>query len=65
MGVTIVILLREWGHYIMRLFVIKVRCDGRWGKGGKLSTVAADGGVGAMLLPLDQLGLGWLIPVGL
>jgi CDP-diacylglycerol--glycerol-3-phosphate 3-phosphatidyltransferase len=59
--VTIVILLREWGITIMRLFVIKYGVMAA-SKGGKIKTVLQTVALVLMLLPLGQLGLGWLIP---
>ena len=59
--VTIVILLREWGITIMRLFVIKYGVMAA-SKGGKIKTVLQTVALVLMLLPLGQLGLAWLIP---
>ena len=59
--VTIVILLREWGITVMRLFVIKYGVMAA-SKGGKIKTVLQTVALVLMLLPLGQLGLGWLVP---
>ena len=59
--VTIVILLREWGITVMRLFVIKYGVMAA-SKGGKIKTVLQTVALVLMLMPLGQLGLGWLVP---
>ncbi|WP_421083439.1 CDP-diacylglycerol--glycerol-3-phosphate 3-phosphatidyltransferase [Rothia nasimurium] len=53
--VTIVILVREWGITIMRLFVIKYGVMAA-SKGGKLKTVLQTVALVLMILPLGQLG---------
>lgn len=63
--VTIVILVREWGITVMRLFIIKYGVMAA-SKGGKLKTVLQTVALVLMLLPLGQLGTwalwpGWLV----
>ncbi|WP_255521866.1 CDP-diacylglycerol--glycerol-3-phosphate 3-phosphatidyltransferase [Rothia sp. ZJ932] len=63
--VTIVILVREWGITVMRLFIIKYGVMAA-SKGGKLKTVLQTVALVLMLLPLASLGawalwLGWLV----
>lgn len=59
--VTMVILLREWGITIMRLFVIKYGVMAA-GAGGKIKTVLQTVALVVMLLPLGLYGGAWLIP---
>ncbi|MDO5750406.1 MAG: CDP-diacylglycerol--glycerol-3-phosphate 3-phosphatidyltransferase [Rothia sp. (in: high G+C Gram-positive bacteria)] len=59
--VTALILLREWGITIMRLFVIKYGVMAA-NKGGKIKTVLQTVAIVVMLLPLGLLGTAWLIP---
>lgn len=63
--VTIVILVREWGITIMRLFIIKYGVMAA-SKGGKLKTVLQTVALVLMILPLGQLGTwalwpGWIV----
>lgn len=63
--VTIVILVREWGITIMRLFIIKYGVMAA-SKGGKLKTVLQTVALVLMILPLGQLGVwalwpGWIV----
>ena len=53
--VTIVILVREWGITVMRLFIIKYGVMAA-SKGGKLKTVLQTVALVLMILPLGQLG---------
>ncbi|MGV3016442.1 CDP-diacylglycerol--glycerol-3-phosphate 3-phosphatidyltransferase [Rothia sp. 88186D007BW] len=53
--VTIVILVREWGITIMRLFVIKYGVMAA-SRGGKVKTVLQTVALVLMILPLGQLG---------
>ena len=61
--VTIVVLVREWGITLMRLWLAKHVVIPA-GRGGKLKTVAADRRPGRLLLPLRELE-GFSEPVGL
>lgn len=63
--VTIVILVREWGITVMRLFIIKYGVMAA-SKGGKLKTVLQTVALVLMLMPLGQLGSwalwpGWIV----
>ncbi|MDO4898324.1 MAG: CDP-diacylglycerol--glycerol-3-phosphate 3-phosphatidyltransferase [Rothia sp. (in: high G+C Gram-positive bacteria)] len=63
--VTIVILVREWGITMMRLFIIKYGVMAA-SKGGKLKTVLQTVALVLMIMPLGQLGTwalwpGWLV----
>lgn len=63
--VTLVILVREWGITVMRLFIIKYGVMAA-SKGGKLKTVLQTVALVLMILPLGQLGSwalwpGWLV----
>lgn len=58
--VTALILLREWGITIMRLFVIKYGVMAA-SKGGKLKTVLQTLALTLMLLPLEQLLGAWAL----
>lgn len=59
--VTAVILVREWGITVMRLFVMKYGVMAA-GKGGKIKTVLQSIALVVMLLPLGLLGTSWLVP---
>lgn len=58
--ITIVILLREWGITVMRLFMLRTRVMPA-SRGGKIKTVLQTAGILALLLPLASLiGDWWL-----
>ena len=59
--VTAVILVREWGITVMRLFVIKYGVMAA-SKGGKVKTVLQTVALVVMLVPLGLWGTAWLIP---
>lgn len=59
--VTIVILVREWGITVMRLFIIKYGVMAA-SKGGKLKTVLQTVALVLMIMPLGQLGTWALWP---
>ena len=59
--VTAVILVREWGITVMRLFVIKYGVMAA-SKGGKVKTVLQTVALVVMLVPLGLCGTAWLIP---
>lgn len=58
--ITVVILLREWGITILRLFMLRTRVMPA-SRGGKIKTVLQAAGILALLLPLAPLvGSWWL-----
>lgn len=58
--ITVVILLREWGITILRLFMLRTRVMPA-SRGGKIKTVLQTAGILALLLPLAPLvGAWWL-----
>lgn len=58
--ITVVILLREWGITILRLFMLRTRVMPA-SRGGKIKTVLQTAGILALLLPLAPLvGSWWL-----
>lgn len=59
--VTIVILVREWGITVMRLFIIKYGVMAA-SKGGKMKTVLQTVALVLMIMPLGQLGTWALWP---
>jgi CDP-diacylglycerol--glycerol-3-phosphate 3-phosphatidyltransferase len=56
--VTVVVLLREWGITLLRLWVIRYGVMAA-GSGGKLKTVLQTLALGLFVLPLRQLHGGW------
>ena len=56
--VTILVLLREWGITLLRIWVIRYGVMAA-GRGGKLKTVLQTVALGALILPLKLLEGGW------
>jgi CDP-diacylglycerol--glycerol-3-phosphate 3-phosphatidyltransferase len=61
--VTIVVLLREWGITLMRVWLVRLGVVMPAGRGGKLKTVVQTVALGAMVMPLRMF-TGFWEPIG-
>jgi CDP-diacylglycerol--glycerol-3-phosphate 3-phosphatidyltransferase len=57
--VTIVVLIREWGITLMRVWLIREGVVLPAGRGGKLKTLVQTLALGLLIMPLKMLDGGW------